>query len=144
VTDHLTPLNPTQATRAVRAALGAAGRADVRRVTSRHAATTGGRLDGTIRTDVHLHPRNDRAAVAAALRVLPDVVRLLHGADTVSIYPPPPRPSAARPAWTGLLRAKRYTSRGWPTPSGPPQTTSTGSPTTATHWPRCTAAPPPR
>jgi len=86
MTAKLTPLPPAQATREARTALGAAVRADVRRVTSRQAATTGGRLDGTVRTDVHLHPHTDRDAVADALRALPDVVQASAGTDTVTIY----------------------------------------------------------
>ncbi len=86
MTAKLTPLTPAQATREARTALGAAGRADVRRVTSRHSATTGGRLDGTVRTDVHLYPHTDRDAVADALRALPDVVQASAGTDTVTIY----------------------------------------------------------
>jgi hypothetical protein len=39
-----------------------------------------------VRAAVHLDRHNDRDAVADALPALPDVVQLLHRADTVSIY----------------------------------------------------------
>ncbi|BCJ64830.1 hypothetical protein [Polymorphospora rubra] len=71
--DHQRITSPAQATRAARAALGAVGLADVRRVTSRTVAK-GGRLYGTIRTDVYLAAHHDRDAIADVLRTLPGTV----------------------------------------------------------------------
>ncbi|WP_406062915.1 hypothetical protein [Micromonospora sp. NBC_00860] len=71
--DHQRITSPAQATRAARAALGAVGLADVRRVTSR-TVTEGGRLYGTIRTDVYLAAHHDRGAIADLLRTLPGTV----------------------------------------------------------------------
>ncbi|MFC6023640.1 hypothetical protein ACFP2T_46745 [Plantactinospora solaniradicis] len=71
--DHPRITSPVQAARAVRSALGAVGLADVRRVTSRTVAK-GGRLYGTIRTDVYLAAHHDRDAIADVLRTLPGTV----------------------------------------------------------------------